>query len=149
MYIGMRFVDLDIFRDVAHEYGLIILVRQTKLESLKYIGQRGARSYYPKPALVKAKTAYVDPAAVNWKVDGQVQQIPVKVAGLVVHPLIHPRAFDKEKLQRAVPYWEDTMRVLAPQLVGVRVERDDPQSRRLWGEERPALHAPGWSWRLD
>jgi hypothetical protein len=152
MYIGMRFSDFDVFRDVAHEYGLIILVRQTNVHALNYIGVRGARNYYPKPALVKAKSAKKNPAALLWKVDGHVQQVPVKVAGLVVHPQIHPGVFAQQEsngFNRVLDYWEQTMRIIAPQLAQVPIERDDPQSRRIWGEEHAAVHAPGWSWRLD
>lgn len=149
MSIGMRSGDLDCLMSVASEFGLIILVRHTNEASLKYIGRRGARSYYPKPALVKAKTADIDPPAMSWKVDGRTQKLAVEVAGLVVHPAFHPGAFSGERASKARISWNDTMRMLAPDMIGIRVEREDPQSRQRWGQERQALHSPDWCWRLD
>jgi hypothetical protein len=149
MSIGMRSCDLDILMSVANDFSLIILVRHTNEASLKYIGQHGDRNYFPKPAVVKAKTADVNPLPVLWKVDGRTQRIAVDVAGLVVHPAFHPAAFSGERAGKARISWTDTMQVLAPDMIGIRVNREDPQSRQLWAQERRALHSPDWSWRLD
>jgi hypothetical protein len=149
MSIGMRSNDLKILMDVAREYALIILVRHTNEASLAYIGRRGERNYYPKPLFVKAKTADVDPPVIVWKVDGRTQHIPVKLAGLVVHPGFHPAAFRGEKGGKAAIYWNETTKVLTSEVTGTRVERENPQSRLPWGKERRALHAPDWFWRVD
>ena len=55
--VGMRGKDLRAYMQVARDDNLIILVRHTNKESLKYVGISG---YYPKPAAVKAKTADQD-----------------------------------------------------------------------------------------
>ena len=65
MSIGMRRSDLKVLMDVVDDYALIILVRHTNEASLPYIGLRGQRNYFPKPLLVKAKTASIRQMSVH------------------------------------------------------------------------------------
>jgi hypothetical protein len=148
MYVGMRRVDLKILLSVAEEFGLIILVRQANKKSLQYFGRRGRRAYYPKPAIIKAKTAARHPPPIAWKVDGRVQQLTCETAGLVVHPGFHAAVFDKEPAE-VIECWNDTMEVLAPDMMRVQVNREEPESRLKWSAERRALHSPDWFWRVD
>ena len=92
----MRDVDRVHFREAAkpeviHKEGLWILVRRTNSDSLKYIGRA---SHRPKGRDCKAKTA-----TSNF---GGYQH-----AGLVVDPILCPRAFAPERRNRAVEEWND------------------------------------------
>jgi hypothetical protein len=139
--IGMRAVDLQKFLMVAKEYGVIILVRNTNKDSLKYIGKPG---FYPKPAVCKAKTADQNPRPI-----GATTLRTYDVAGLVVHPAFQPEAYKPAKRAKAQHYWDDTMKTLSPTLVHVHVDPHDPKSRAVWGVERTGVKAPRWKWRVD
>ena len=90
---GMRGKDLLKVLMVARDMNVTILVRHTNEDSLKYVQKEG---YYPKPAVVKAKTADVNPPSITRLAQGKKQSKTYNVAGLVVHPLsrcrLHPRA---------------------------------------------------------
>ena len=64
---GMRAKDLRFFMMAARQHNVIILVRHTNDDSLKYVGKAG---FYPKPAVVKAKTADINPPPVTRLVNG-------------------------------------------------------------------------------
>ena len=85
----MRPQDKTIFLEAARRFQVWILVRRTNVESLKYIGKPG---YMPKRIDCKAKTADVDIA-------------PYTLAGLVVDPTIHDKAFRPGKLHSAKDCW--------------------------------------------
>ncbi len=86
----MRHADKMIFLEAARVFHSWILVRRTNVESLKYISRAG---YMPKRIDCKAKTADFD--------SGRYQ-----LAGLVVDPAIHPKAFKAGKLQKALEAWK-------------------------------------------
>ncbi len=88
----MRLKDRVIFRNAAKDLNLWILVRDTNQKSLKYIGKAG---YKPKRIDCKAKTA-------DFNIG------PYELAGLVVSPFIHPRAFRAFKLPDAKLQWGKT-----------------------------------------
>ena len=140
--LGVRPKDLRIFAMVAQKFGVYILVRQTNVSSLQYIG---LPHYYPKPLLIKAKTADKDVAQTDVRVIPSIYQ----VAGLVVHPGFQPRAFNSEKQAKAMKYWNETLEVLAPILIGKPVNLSSPDSWKEWGIERHAASAPRWLWRID
>src|SRR5690606_37731930 len=75
---GMRGKDLQKFLMVARDHGVILLIRHTNDDSLKYVGLPG---YYPKPAAVKAKTADVNPPATMQLVQGRPTSVRYEVAG--------------------------------------------------------------------
>lgn len=108
----MRYRDTIIFRDAAKSYKVWVLVRRTNRESLKYVGQPG---YTPKRIDCKAKTATRD-------ADGK------QLAGLVVAPDIHTRAFTPSKLTSANHSWKKFMADKA-------VERSDKATPRDRGLE--------------
>jgi hypothetical protein len=85
----MRPQDKTLFLEAAHKFQVWILVRRTNVESLKYIGKPG---YTPKRIDCKAKTADMDIA-------------PYSLAGLVVDPTIHTKAFKPGKIQSAKECW--------------------------------------------
>ena len=143
---GMRGKDLQKFLIVARDLGVILLVRHTNDDSLKYVGRLG---YYPKPALVKAKTADFDPPAVTLSVAGRMIRQTCTVAGLVVHPGMHPDAYKPSKLDKAMHSWEDGILLLAgptPPRPGDR-RRVDTWSE--WGVGRAAACSHEWRWRVD
>ena len=86
----MRAKDKMVFLQAAKHFNSWILVRRTNKASLEYIGRPG---YVPKRFDCKAKTADVDIA-------------PYKLAGLVVNPEIHPKAFKLEKEAIAKKSWQ-------------------------------------------
>jgi len=86
----MRPQDKIIFLAAASSLNLWILVRRTNPESLKYVGRAG---YGPKRIDCKAKTA-----------DYNVGKF--ELAGLVVDPDIHPKAFKSSKLSKAMQEWK-------------------------------------------
>lgn len=144
--VGMRGKDVLSFVRVARKFNVIILVRQTNADSLAYVGQPG---YYPKPAVVKAKTADQNPPAQVLLVDGRKQTRSYRIAGLVVHPGFQPGAYRGAKVAKAQDCWDHTMETLAPDLLKRRVDLNQPDSWSLWGVDRVAKSAPRWSWRVD
>ena len=78
------------FQLTARRFQVWILVRRGNPSSMRWIGLPG---YTPKPLDCKAKTAEVD-------VNGE-----GSTAGLVVSPILWPRAFGPKKLQKALIEW--------------------------------------------
>ncbi len=85
----MRPQDKSLFLEAARNFQVWILLRRTNVESLKYIGKPG---YAPKRIDCKAKTADLDVS-------------PYTLAGLVVDPTVHERAFKASKIQTARDSW--------------------------------------------
>jgi hypothetical protein len=85
----MRSQDKAIFLEAARQFQIWILVRRTNRASLEYVGRPG---YTPKRIDCKAKTADIDIA-------------PYRLAGLVVDPGIHPKAFKPGKAAKAADCW--------------------------------------------
>jgi hypothetical protein len=142
---GMRGKDLQKFLMVARDYKVILLVRHTNEDSLRYVGVPG---YYPKPALVKAKTADINPPPVTRSVNGRMVSQNYTIAGLVVHPGMHPGAYKASKLDKAMAAWKDGMHYLA----GSMPAAGDPQRPETWvqwGVGRPAVCSGEWRWRVD
>jgi hypothetical protein len=81
--------DKEIFQKAARQFQVWILVRRTNRASLEYVTRAG---YTPKPIDCKAKTA-----------DSDIP--PYKLAGLVVDPTIHPKAFRPDKAAEARDCW--------------------------------------------
>jgi hypothetical protein len=128
--IGMRGKDLRSFMQVARQYKVIILVRHTNADSLRYVGKEG---FYPKPAAVKAKTADQSPPPQTQLVGGR------KAV----------RAYVGAKAGKAEDCWVHTMETLAPTLMNVRVDLKRPDTWSTWGVERKGVLAPRWRWRVD
>ena len=143
---GMRGKDLQKFLMVARAHGVILLVRHTNEDSLKYVGLPG---FYPKPAAVKAKTADQSPPPDTRLVHGRKTIVQYDVAGLVVHPGLQRNAYVGDKAAKAQGCWDDTMKTLAPSLVGAAADPAKPETWSVWGVERQAVHAPRWQWRVD
>lgn len=143
---GMRAKDLQKFLMVARDYRVILLVRHTNEDSLKYVGQPGC---YPKPALVKAKTADFDPPAVPRSVAGRLVTQAYAIAGLVVHPGMHPGAYKAAKFDKAMHCWDDGMHLLAGAAAPGAGDPQRPDSWAAWGVGRAAACAPDWRWRVD
>lgn len=142
---GMRAVDLQKFLIVARHHGVTLLVRHTNADSLRYVGRSG---YYPKPAFVKAKTADMNPAPLMQSVQGRIVSRRYDIAGLVVHPGMHPGAYKSSKHPKAMAAWNDGMHVLsAGNLPSGSASQLD--SWAAWGVERPVAAAPTWRWRVD
>jgi hypothetical protein len=114
---GMRGKDLQKFLMVARDMKVIILVRHTNDDSLKYVAKKG---YYPKPAAVKAKTADKNPPPDTRLVNGRKQVITYEVAGLVVHPGFQPNCYNGAKGAKALDFWDHTMETLSPALMARR-----------------------------
>jgi hypothetical protein len=105
----MRTQDKIAFLEAARKFQAWILVRRTNRASLDYIGRSG---YTPKRIDCKAKTADLDVP-------------PFKLAGLVIDPTIHPRAFKADRKAKADQAWADMK-----SLVGTVYKIDlNPQSR--------------------
>lgn len=142
----MRGRDFRVFCMTAQKYGVYLLVRRTNESSLPYVGKPG---YYPKPLVVKAKTADLDPPPMSFKVGGQKQTVQHRVAGLVVHPDLQPQAFAGNKVEKAVGCWRESMDVFLPP--GADIPLAVPESRRTltwWGREHLST-GTGWRWRVD
>lgn len=139
--IGMRGKDLQKFLMVAREFQVILLVRHTNAASLHYVGQPG---YYPKPALIKAKTADLDPPPAQ-----RTQSAPYRLAGLVVHPGMQPLAYAPGKLEKAKAFWDKGMALLAPAKPPPPGSPQRPDSWTAWGVSRTVGCAPEWRWRVD
>jgi hypothetical protein len=144
--IGMRGKDLQKFMMVARKHQVILLVRHTNADSLRFVGQVG---YYPKPAAVKAKTADANPKPVTAFIKGRKTNVVYDVAGLVVHPGFQPASYRGAKVQKAEDCWAHTMETLAPSMEHVKVDLSKPESWSIWGVDRHAAKAPRWSWRVD
>lgn len=144
--LGMRGKDMQKFLMVARDLNVIILVRHTNDDSLKYVGRTG---YYPKPAVVKAKTADKNPPATMELLNGKRHRLEYDVAGLVVHPGFQPNCFETKKKDKALGYWNDTMKTLSPSLLKTVVDRKNPDSWSAWGVERTGAFAGRWKWRVD
>lgn len=140
---GMRGADLRSFMQVARQYQVILLVRHSNEDSLQYIGRPG---FYPKPIVIKAKTADLSPPATILLAQGVRRRRQYDVAGLVVHPGFHPAAYHANKLAKARVCWEQTMAVLSPTMCNTPVR---PDALAQWGVERRGVKAPRWSWRID
>lgn len=143
---GMRGRDLRSFMLVARQYNVILLVRHTNEDSLRYVGLPG---YYPKPAAVKAKTADRNPPPVNRLINGRPATRVHKVSGLVVHPGFQPQCYMGAKVAKAQNCWAHTMETLSPTLMNKTVDLGRPDTWAVWGVERHAVHAPRWMWRVD
>lgn len=146
IHTGMRGKDLQKFLMVARDMNVTILVRHTNDDSLKYVQVTG---YYPKPAVVKAKTADMDPPAVVQLIDGKKTVKRYDIAGLVVHPGFQPNCYRGAKIEKAVDCWKHTMEVLAPSLVNTKVDPDKPDTWSIWGVDRKGAEGSRWSWRVD
>lgn len=152
--VGMRAKDLRAYMQVARDHNLIILVRHSNKESLKYIGVSG---YYPKPAAVKAKTADQDSPPLKQWTHGMLHGLPgaqtvvgkYQIAGLVVHPGFQPLAHEGTKAAKVQKCWDDTMKTLAPTLVHKPVDLSRPDTWSLWGKEHQGVMAPRWKWKVD
>jgi hypothetical protein len=90
----MRNIDREVFKQVARDKNVWLLVRLTNAQSLKWAGKA---NYIPKPISCKAKTADED------------NDVQYQIAGLVADPdpTIHRNKFRKEKLQKAVECWTE------------------------------------------
>jgi hypothetical protein len=146
MNLGMRGKDLRATLEVARLFNVIILIRQTNESSLGYIGKAG---FYPKPAMIKAKTADKNPSSATVLVSGLKQIKTYEIAGLVVHPDFQPDAYNAEKREKARDCWRYTMETLASSLIDHKVELTKPDTWQVWGIDRQAVKAPKWQWRVD
>ena len=142
---GMRAKDLQKFLMVARDYKVILLVRHTNEDSLRYVGQHG---YYPKPALVKAKTADFNPPPVTRSVGGRMVSQSYTIAGLVVHPGMHPAAYKPAKFDKAMHAWQDGMHYLAGSMPAAG-DPLKPETWAPWGVGRTAACSAEWRWRVD
>jgi hypothetical protein len=143
---GMRGKDLRSFMQVARQLNVIILVRHTNEDSLKYVGAPG---FYPKPAAIKAKTADFDPPVTTALVNGKAALQTYRVGGLVVHPGFQPACYKPIKLGKAQDCWLHTLETLSPTLINKTVDLKAPATWSIWGVERQAVNAPRWKWRVD
>jgi hypothetical protein len=144
--LGMRGKDFQKVLIVARELNVTILVRHTNEHSLKFVQKPG---FYPKPAVVKAKTADFNPPDELRLVNGVRKPFVYDVAGLVVHPGFLPACFEAEKAAKAQHYWTLTMQTLSPALAGTPVDLLQPETWKAWGSESMAIGAPRWKWRVD
>lgn len=143
--IGMRGKDLQKFMMVARDFGVILLVRHTNGASLAFAGLPG---YYPKPALIKAKTADENPPPVMRSVSGRMVGQVYRIAGLVVHPGMHPKAYKQAKVAKAMQAWTDGMHYLAEHAPAAGAAAR-PDTWASWGVGRVVSCAPNWHWRVD
>jgi hypothetical protein len=91
---GMLYEHWQVFYTISTAKKLWILVRQTNVWSLDYVGQKG---YTPKPIECKAKTADCNPGGIY------------KVAGLVVDPtkFLEGQVFAPDKEKKARKAWQE------------------------------------------
>jgi hypothetical protein len=143
---GMRAKDVRDFMRVARDFQIIILIRHTNDDSLRYVGKDG---YYPKPALLKAKTADVNPPTRREFINGSLTTVSYDVAGLVVHPGFQPDAYLGAKKDKAYGCWDVCMKTLTPHLKGRRVDLTNPDTWAEWSVERTGKLATDWKWRVD
>jgi len=142
---GMRGTDLQKFLMVARDRKVILLIRHTNQDSLRYIGVPG---YYPKPAPVKAKTADFNPPGVMRSVAGRMVRQEYTLAGLVAHPGMHPGVFKPAKQDKVAKAWADTMCNLAAKALAPG-DPLRPETWAAWGADRAAACSPEWHWRFD
>jgi hypothetical protein len=142
---GMRATDLQKFLIVARQHGVTLLVRHTNADSLRYVGRAG---YYPKPAFVKAKTADQNPPPLLQSVQGRIVGRSHDIAGLVVHPGMHPGAFKGSKHAKAMAAWNDGLHVLSAGALPSG-NPTQPDSWAAWGVARPVAASGAWRWRVD
>jgi hypothetical protein len=105
----MRPQDKPVFLEAARQYHSWILVRRTNIASLRYIGQPG---YVTKRIDCKAKTA-------------DIEVPPYQLAGLVVDPNVHQRAFSPSRLSTAQKCWNDMKNLIG----GIYQVDVDPKSK--------------------
>ncbi|MGB3461949.1 MAG: hypothetical protein WBA33_08305 [Rhodanobacter lindaniclasticus] len=141
----MRGIDLQKFLMVAREHKVILLVRHTNEDSLRYVGVSG---YYPKPALIKAKTADLNPPGVMRSVAGRMVRQDYAIAGLVVHPGMHPGAFKPAKVEKAMKAWHECLSCLTAHVPAMG-DPQRPESWSAWGADRAAACSAEWRWRFD
>jgi hypothetical protein len=142
---GMRRKDFQKFVMAAKEHRVTLMVRHTNDQSLKFVAQPG---YYAKPAMIKAKTADYDVLSARLNSDGPAAQHEYKIAGLVVHPGMHPKAYKADKMQKVAEAWNDNMKHLGADTL-VAGHSATPESWAHWGVARPVACAPDWQWRVD
>jgi hypothetical protein len=118
----MRSQDKAIFLEAARQFQIWILVRRTNRASLEYVGRPG---YTPKRIDCKAKTADIDIA-------------PYRLAGLVVDPGIHPKAFKPGKAAKAADCWA----AMKP-LLGRAGTRNASAAARCWCSSLMPKHHRG------
>lgn len=143
---GMRGKDLQKFLMVARECRVILLIRHTNEDSLRFVDVPG---FYPKPAVVKAKTADMNPPPNVHLVNGRRTTTSYDVAGLVVHPGFQPGCYHPAKAKKAQECWDQTMAALSPAMEQVRVDLSKPDSWSRWGVERQGVNGSRWKWRVD
>lgn len=143
--IGMRGRDLQKFLMVARQFQVILLVRHTNADSLRYVGQAG---YYPKPAFIKAKTADLNPPAGMLSVAGRMVPQQHQIAGLVVHPGMHAAAYKGGKHPKAMQCWNDGMHILG-HVANASGVAGKPETWAAWGVDRPVAASSAWRWRVD
>ncbi len=114
--LGIRPIDVDVFKAAALAFNHIILVRATNTASLQYIGNK---NMYPKPIDCKAKTADCD-AVISFAS----RHIFSKTAGLVVDPtLVGAKAFKDGKYDKAMEAWNDFLKDKTPEEKKAKVYR--------------------------
>jgi hypothetical protein len=144
--LGMRAKDLRHFCMAAQKHNVYILVRQTNVESLQYVGQAG---YYPKPAAIKAKTADFNPPPFNYVVNGQRRTVQHRIAGLVPNPWFQPDVYGGSKLAKAKDYWLETLDIaLSPGSNIPAAGADAPSTWSAWAKERVSVRTH-WRWKVD
>lgn len=112
--LGIRRADIDVFKAAATGFNQIILVRQTNVESLCYIGEK---NFYPKPIDCKAKTAKRNVAIAFGS-----RYIHSRTAGLVADPtLVGAKAFDD--YDDALHCWQDFLKDKTPSEIADKVYR--------------------------
>ena len=94
--IGIRGTDIPVFAAAAKCFDQIVILRDTNIHALKYIGEK---QYVPKPFDCKLKTADNDAF-----LPGLARQI--KCSGLVVDPtIVGFTAFDLDRVNKARDEW--------------------------------------------
>ena len=88
----MRSIDQDVFKQVARDNNVWLLVRLTNSKSLKWAGNPNC---IPKPISCKAKTADYD------------RDARYEIAGLVADPTLHRNKFRDDKLQKVMECWTE------------------------------------------
>lgn len=105
--LGIRRVDVDIFKAAALAFNHMILVRATNTPSLPYIGNK---NMYPKPIDCKVKTADYDVA-----IPFASRHIYSKTAGLVADPtIVGAKAFKDNKYEVALREWDNFLKDKSP-----------------------------------
>jgi hypothetical protein len=132
--LGMRGKDVRVFCMIAQKHKVYILVRQTNPESLGYIGKAG---YYPKPAVIKAKTADLNPPPFSYLSGGQRRVVQHRIAGLVSNPWFQPDVYKGAKLAKAKDCWLDTLDIAL-----------STDTWAYWGKEHLSTRT-GWKWKID